>query len=242
MKIQDTDIGFANISEAFEDGQTNFAVWFTQMMNRNGWSHPRLVALATLCSNGKAWVHSSQIASLRVGRLKSPGPRSFGVMAYMFHEIDAYQKGTQDEHSPDFSGQEKYIKHAEILRDEDDNPASIGYMFEVFLGWRTPPARATERNFTDQQAETISRAAGKKIRRLVAASGMDLIDDMPRLQRNFSNDTAAQEKFNNVVIGQATWANDELDLNVTCLCHLMQKVFKQDIKPEELMNDLLESI
>ena len=242
MKIQDTDIGFANISEAFEDGQTTFAVWFTQMMNRNGWSHPRLVALATTCSNGKAWVHSSQIASLRVGRLKSPGPRSFGVMAYLFYEIDLFQKGKQNDNSPDFSGQEKYIQTAEILRDEDDNPASIGYMFEVFLGWRTPPARATQRNFTEEQAETISRAAGKKVRRLVAASNMDLIDDMPRLKRNFSNDAAAQEKFNNVVIGQTTWDNDELDLNVTCLCHMLQKVFKQDIKPEELMNDLLGSI
>tara|TARA_B100001564_G_C20644907_1_gene673955 strand:- start:1333 stop:2061 length:729 start_codon:yes stop_codon:yes gene_type:complete len=242
MRIADKDIGFANISESFEDGQTTFAVWFTQMMNRNGWSHPRLVTLATTCSNGKAWVHSSQIASLRVGRLKSPGPRSFGVLAYLFHEIDAYQKGTKDDQSPSFSGQEKYIENAEILRDDKDAPASIGYLFEVFLGWRTPPVRAIERNFSDEQAETISRAAGKKVRRLVAASNMDLIDDMSRLKRNFSNDPVAQENFNNVVIGQATWANDELDLNVTCLCHLLQKVFKQDIKPEELMNDLLESI
>jgi|TARA_Y100000289_G_scaffold52817_1_gene54475 hypothetical protein len=242
MRVSDIDIGYENISELFDDGQTNFAVWFARMMDANGWSHPGLVKLATTCSNGKAWVHGSQAHSLRYGRLKSPGPRSFAVLAYLFAVIDAYQKGTMDEHMPDMSMHKKAISNAVILRDDDDNPASIGYMFEVFCGWRIPPANAIQRNFTDEQAALVSKAAGKMVRRLMAASQMDLIDDMPRLKKNFSNDKDAQEVLEKVVIGQAEWSNEELDHNVTCLCHMLQKVFKQDLNSEELMNDLLKSI
>ena len=242
MRVSDIDIGYENISELFGDGQTNFAVWFARMMDANGWSHPRLVAMATSCSNGKAWVHGSQANSLRYGRLKSPGPRSFAVLAYLFAVIDAYQKGTMDEFMPDMSEHKKFIQSAVILRDDDDKPASIGYMFEVFCGWRNPPANSIQRNFTDEQAAQVTQAAGKLVRRLMAANNMDLLDDMPRLKRNFSNDKAGQDTFGLVVIGQAEWTNEDLDHNVTCLCHMLQKVFKQDLNAEELMNDLLKSI
>ena len=76
----------------------------------------------------------------------------------------------------------------------------------------------------------------------MAANQMDLIDDMARLKSNFSNDKDGQEVFALVVIGQAEWKNEDLDHNVTCLCHMLQKVFKQELNSEELMNDLLKSI
>jgi hypothetical protein len=242
MRVSNTDIGYRNITELFDDGQTNFAVWFARMMDYNNWSHPGLVKLATTCSNGKAWVHGSQGHALRYGRLKSPGPRSFAVMAYLFFVIDAFQKGTMDEYMPDMSMHKKLIQNAVILRDDDGNPASIGYMFEVFCGWRNPPAKDIKRNFTDEQAALVSKAAGKLVRRLMSANQMDLIDDIPRLKKNFSNDKQGQEKFGLVVIGQAEWSNEDLDHNVTCLSHMLQKVFKQDLNSEELMNDLLKSI
>ena len=242
MRVSDTDIGYENIVDLMDDGQTNFAVWFARMMDANGWSHPRLVAMATSCTNGKALVHASQINSLRYGRLRSPGPRSFAVLAYLFAVIDRYQKGKLDEFMPDMSPHKKYIEKALILRDDDGNPASIGYMFEVFCGWRVPPANAIKRNFTDEQAALVSKAAGKMVRRLMAANQMDLIDDMARLKRNFSNDKDGQDVFALVVIGQAEWKNEDLDHNVTCLCHMLQKVFKQELNSEELMNDLLKSI
>ena len=242
MRVSTTDIGYQNISDLFDDGQTNFAVWFARMMDANGWSHPGLVKMATTCANGRAWVHGSQAHSLRYGRLKSPGPRSFAVLAYLFAVIDAYQKGTMDEYMPDMSMHKKLIQTAVILRDDDDQPASIGYMFEVFCGWRVPPTNAIQRNFTDEQAGSVSKAAGKLVRRLMAANQMDLIDDIGRLKKNFANDKDAQELFAQVVIGQAEWKNEDLDHNVSCLCHMLQKVFKQDVNSEELMNDLLKSI
>jgi len=42
-----------------------------------------------------------------------------------------------------------------------------------------------------------------------------------------------------VIIGQAVWKNDELDHQISCLSNMLRKVFKEDRKSEELMNDLL---
>jgi len=242
MRVADIDIGYENISDLFGDGQTHFAVWFGRMLDANGWSYPKFVALCTACTGGKAKMHASQANSLKFGRLKSPGPHSFMAMVYTFRCIDAYQKGEMDELMPDLSSFHKSIEKAVILRDDDGNPASIGYMFEVFCGWRKPPSKAIVRTFTDEQATEVSKAAGKLVRRLVSATGLDLIDDMDRMKAKFSKDEKAQEVFEKVVIGQGHWTNEDLDHNITCLSHLLQKMFKHDLNSEELMNDLLKSI
>ena len=239
MEISGYHFGAADIEEQFEQGAVTFARWFAKMMDANGWSHPKLVELAKIATDGKGWVWSSQIASLRKGQLKSPGPRSIASLAYLMYEIDAYQKGTQDEHSPDFSKQDQFIKTAVILRDDDDNPASVGYLFEVFCGWRQPPEGTARRDFTDEQAAVVSMNAGKHVRRLVTADRLDLIEAMPRLVRSFSNDKEGQEKFRKVVLGEDVWLNVELDHSVTCLSHMLTKVFKEERKSEELLNDLL---
>jgi len=239
MMISGVTIGSGEIAERFEQGAVSFARWFANTMNANGWSHPRLVQLAKIATGGDSWVHSSQIASLRVGRLKSPGPRSFASLVCLFHAIDAYQKGEKAPGDPDWSGQEQYIKDAVIMRDDDGDPASIGYLFEVFCGWRNPPARAATRDYSEEQATLISANAGKHVRRLLIAERMDVIDDMKRLRQAFSNDKDDQEKFESVILGQAFWQNEEVEHSVTCLSHMLSKVFKDTRKPEELMSDLL---
>ena len=239
MEISGNHFGAADIEEQFEQGAVTFARWFAKMMDANGWSHPKLVELAKIATDGKPWVHSSQIASARKGLLKSPGPRSFASLVYLFYCIDAYQKGVKDNDMADFSGQDKFIKTAVILRDDDDNPASLGFMFEVFCGWRQPPEGTAKRDFTDEQAAVVSINAGKHVRRLVTADRMDLIEAMPRLVRSFSNDKEGQEKFRKVVLGEDVWLNVELDHSVTCLSHMLTKVFKEERKSEELLNDLL---
>ena len=239
MEINGQKFGAADIEERFEQGAVTFARWFAKLMDANGWSHPKLVELAKVTTDGKSWVHSSQIASLRIGKLKSPGPRSFAALSYLWSEIDAYQNQTQDEHSPDFSKLDKFIKNAQVMRDDDGNPASIGYMFEVFCGWREPPQGTTERDYTEEQAALVSENAGKYVRRLVTADRMDLIESMPRMLRSFSNDKIEQGLFKSVILGEGVWTNEELDHSVTCLSHMLTKVFKTERKPEELMNDLL---
>ena len=125
------------------------------------------------------------------------------------------------------------------MRDDDGNPASIGFHFEVFCGWRMPPAKAATRDYTEEQAALISENAGKHVRRLLIAERMDVIDDMKRLKQAFSNDKGDQEKFESVILSQAVWGNEELEHSVTCLSHMLSKVFKDSRKSEELMNDLL---
>lgn len=239
MNIAGQTFGATDIEERFEQGAVTFARWFAKMMDANGWSHPKLVELARIGTDGKGWLWSSQIASARVGKLKSPGPRSFAALCNLWHEIDAYQKGTQDEHSPDFSKQDKFIKNALILRDDEGNPASIGFMYEVFVGWREPPIGTARRDFSEEQAAVVSENAGKYVRRMVTADRLDLIETMPRMLKSFSNDKAEQILFKQVILGEGVWTNEDLDHNVTCLSHMLTKVFKTDRKSEELMNDLL---
>ena len=115
MELSGQRPGKVSIEELFEQGADSFGRWFARMMNANGWSHQRLVQLAAAVTDGKPWVHSSQIASLRAGKLKSPGPRSFAAMVHLFNEIDKYQKGKQDEYSPDLSAFDKQIENATFL-------------------------------------------------------------------------------------------------------------------------------
>lgn len=239
MDIAGEEIGCHDIAERFEQGAVTYSRWFRKMMKENKWSHPRFVKLAQTATGGISWVHSSQIASLREGKLKSPGPRSFAALVYLFNAIDEYQRGIKSKDAPDWSGQEEFIKDAVVMRDEEGRPASIGYHFEVFCGWRMPPAQDAERNFTDEQAAYASDNAAKHVRRLMIAERMDVIDDMPKLQRHFSLDKDEQDKFRDVVLGQAHWINDELDDAVVGLRNMLSKVFKQSWKSEELLSHLL---
>ena len=239
MDISGEEIGCHDIAERFEQGAVTYSRWFRKMMKANEWSHPRFVKLAQTATGGISWVHSSQIASLREGKLKSPGPRSFAALVYLFNAIDEYQRGIKGKDAPDWSGQEDFIKNAVVMRDDEGRPASIGYHFEVFCGWRMPPAQDAERNFTDEQAAYASDNAAKHVRRLMIAERMDVIDDMPKLQRHFSLDKPEQDKFKDVVLGQAHWTNDELDDAVIGLRNMLSKVFKQSWKSEELLSNLL---
>ena len=239
MMISGVTIGSNEIRERFEQGAVSFACLFKYVMNENDWSHPRLVTLCKIATGGDSWVHSSQIASLRLGKLKSPGPRSFASLVCLFHAIDAYQKGQDSPGNPDWSGHEEKIKDAIIIRDDDGNPASIGYLFEIFCGWRSPPERAVTRDYSEEQAALISSNAGKHVRRLLIAERMDVIDDMKRLKQAYSSDKESQEKFESVILGQAYWDNEEVEHSVTCLSHMLRKVFKEDRNSEELLEDLM---
>ena len=239
MDIAGEEIGCHDIAERFEQGAVTYAKMFCRLMDDNDWSHPRFVKLAQTATGGVAWVHSSQIASLRKGQLKSPGPRSFAALVYLFNAIDEFQRGVKTKDSPDWTGQEEFIKDKKVIRDDEGRVASIGWHFEVFCGWRMPPAKSTERNFTDEQAAEISANAAKHVRRRMIADRLDLIDDMPKLQRHFSLDKEEQVLFRDVVLGQAHWQNEQIDDSMVHLMNMLSKVFKEDWKPEELLQELM---
>ena len=93
MDIAGEEIGCHDIAERFEQGAVTYCVMFERLMEKNRWTHPRFVKLAQTATGGVSWLHSSQIASLRKGQLKSPGPRSFAALVYLFNSIDEWQRG-----------------------------------------------------------------------------------------------------------------------------------------------------
>ena len=234
--VGSTYIGSTQIDDLFEQGAVVYGRWFGKTLDRNGWSHPNIVKLSKrVLGKDKGYVHSSQISALRTGTLKSPGPRSFANMVYLFHAIDDYQKGIERADAPDFTGLERLIDNAVVMRDDEGHPASIGYHFEVFCGWRQPPATEAELTFTLEDAETISKNAGKYVRSMLVAERMDLIDDLPKLQAAFSNDKKVQRLFADVVMGQGYWDVDEIDDAMVNLSQTLKTVFKEKRKAEELL-------
>ena len=55
------------------------------------------------------------------------------------------------------------------------------------------------------------------------ADRLDLIDDMPKLQRHFSLDKEEQVLFRDVVLGQAHWQNEQIDDSMVHLKNMLPK-------------------
>ena len=71
------------------------------------------------------------------------------------------------------------------------------------------------------------------------AERLDLIDDMPKLQRHFSLDKDEQVLFRDVILGQAHWQNEQIDDSMVRMGNMLHKVFKEDWKPQELLHELM---
>ena len=235
-------IPIGSLELCFGDGAVNYAVWFSKCVDANGWTNPKLIALARrLFGDEKGYMHSSQIQQLKLGGLKSPGPRFFASLAALGIEIDKFQKGELTADSPSFKGLEHLIEDAQIMRDDEGNPASLGFHFEVFVGWRKPPIPSVNLDYSPEQAQTISSNAAYYIRRLMTAHNIDIFRDIHRLAETYSSSEADRTKFADIIREQTTWLPEELDYAMRCLCHVLKKHFKQDRKPLELLNTFLKS-
>lgn len=238
MQIDEERISSKDFEPRLGNGAVVYGRWFGKTMDANDWSHPKLVKLskhATVIG----YVHSSQIAQLRTGNLKSPGPRSFASMVFLFHEIDLYQKGEQHKDSPTFEGLESLIENAVIMRDYEGKPASLGFHYEVFCGWRMPPEMDHRIDYSAAQAELISKNAALYVRRLMIAERMDPISDLSRLKKAFSTDKNLQEQFGNVIWEQTTWHPEDLEHAMAGLSNVLLKVFKEKRRSGELTKQFM---
>ena len=66
----------SDLEERIDNGADRFSKWLCKVMDGNEWSHPQIVQLCKICTGDKALLHSSQVAGLRKGILKSPGPKA----------------------------------------------------------------------------------------------------------------------------------------------------------------------
>lgn len=228
------------LEEVMDQGARSFGRWLARTMDDNGWSHPFLVGICKACTGDKAWLHSSQIASLRAARLKSPGPRSFLALEYLFKEIDKYQKGVKDELSPIWApSQIPLIEKAVVMRDEDGNPATLGYLVEVFTGIRPVPIDLQTRKFDESQAKLISANAGRLLRRMMVENRMDIIDDKAALAKKYSELPEEQAELDEILTGQGTWDPETLDMSIQKFSKLLKRAFDFHRTSDEMTELLL---
>ena len=228
------------LEEALEAGAVSFAKWFAQFMDLNGFSHPQLVALCKVCTGGKALLHSSQIAGLRQARLKSPGPRSFVALEYLMNAIERVQSDTKTGgKSPLFGTLTPLIKDAEIMRDNEGNPATLGYLVRVFTGLEPVPVDISSPTYTEKAANSISANTGRLIRRLmIAEKGLDPIDSAGIIANSFCTDQMQRAKFVEIIKGSATWDPDEVEESFVKLSRLLREEFNYKRNPQELIEEL----
>lgn len=232
------------LEEAMDAGAIAFSKWFCRFMDGNGLSHPQLVALCKLCTGGKAWLHSSQIANLRAARLKSPGPRSFVALEFLMKAVWAYQDSVrrgmpQAETTPKFGNLAVLVERMEIMADEEGNPVEVGYLVEVFSGLRPVPVDLTINLHTALDAEKVSKSAGRLIRKLMAANDMDPIDDSALVANLFPGSHVQRSEFAALLKGEAVWDPESVEENVSRLAKLAREKFEYNRQPTELLEELL---
>lgn len=218
-----------------EGGQISWSRWFSWFMDINGYSHPQLVALCKVCTGGHAWMHSSTIANMRNARTKNPGPRAFAALEYCLRDIDAAQKG---EFITNFGALTPLIIEATLMRDEAGNPATAGYMIEVFLGLRPIPIDLSVTIITPTDAESISAKAARLIRKLMAVSDLDPVDDAEEVGGKFPGNPQQKQVAIDLIKGQATWSPDEIEEQVGKLSKFCSLQFAYERTPQELLEEL----
>ena len=225
----------SDLEERIDNGADRFAKWICRVMDNNEWSHPQIVQLCKICTGNKALLHSSQVAGLRKGHLKSPGPKAFLALEYLFRTIDKCQKG---EGSAIFGTLRHLIDDAEIMRDPDGNPATLGYLVEVFTGVRDVPIDLTKNFFNESQAETISNNAGKLVRRMMAIGELDPISDAGRVAAKFPGNSEERFKFAALIKGAESWKSEEIESSLNKLSRLLKTEFEYKRTTAELLEQL----
>ncbi len=224
-----------DLEEAKETGLIAFGQWFAWFMDVNRFSHPQLVALCKLCTGDKAMLHSSTIAGYRNHRIKNPGPTAFVAIEYVCRAIDAAQRG---EPITNFGRLNSLVLDAKIMRDEDGNPVTAGYLTEVFLGLRPVPMDLSKMAISSEDAISISSKAGRLIRKLMVIQEMDPLEDADEMGGHFPGNPQQKKHFAELIKGQASWNVDEVEEQVAKMARLLGEHLQYSRTTAELLNEL----
>lgn len=199
-----------SVIAAYAAGGQVFSRMFTRWMDGNGWSHPTMTRLARGCTGGKeGWLHSSQIANLRHGATRNPGPRTFVGIERLNYYLWRWRD--QKKLIPGTTSSNDYTEAEPIV--EDGKPPSLGWFFEVFCGYRTP------RDFDlglirvpPDQAERMSRVLGRMIRRLMIDRGMDPVEDLTSVLAGYTTrEPTSLERVRRMALLAQPLTADELE-------------------------------
>lgn len=205
-----------NIEEQFEEGVRNFAKLFSRWMDLNEWSHGVMTNLARCALGGASWLHSSQLSGFRSGKLKSPGPRSLMGCERLNFYLHRYK--TQKLLIPGTASSNFYSDPYVIT--ENGQPPSLGWWIEVFCGYHIPTDIDLHRTqFTEERASEFTKYYGRIMRKLLAARGYDLIEDLEKAVRvhYLPKDAPRVEKLLQALRIQTVWSAKELELEMPAL-------------------------
>ena len=214
-----SDLGVVSPVTRYERGIKTFSLLFTRWMDLNNWSHPVLVGLARKALDDVSWLHSSQISGLRHGKLLSPGPRTFIAIQVLNKALWEYKHHSKLIRNTDSSNgyQDPFVI------EENGEPPSLGWFMEVFTGERTPSDIDLDlAQFTEQQAEQISKQYGALIRKLMVMSDFDPITDLSKVIYHHypARDSDRVRQIEDVLWNRAIWAPDQLTNELPALTEL----------------------
>lgn len=161
------------------------------------------------------------------------------ALEYLFRAIDQYQKGAFTESGALFGSLSALVESAEIMRDENGNPASLGYLVELFTGLRDVPIDLSTLSYSEKQAEQISDKAGRLVRKLMAVDDLDPISDAGTVAARYSGTSEQRFKFSGIIKGAATWEPDEIEEALGKLAKLLREQFSYKRTAGELREEFL---
>jgi hypothetical protein len=223
---------------AYDEGRAVFARMFTRWMDGNGWSHPVMTKLARGCMGGEqGWLHSSQIASLRAGDSRNPGPRTFVAIERLNYYL--YRYVTDRELLPLSTSSNDYREAAPIL--EADKPPGLGWFVEVFAGYRTP------RDFDlalvkipPDQGERCARQLGRLLRRLFTENGHDVVEDVSSvLYAHYpTKERANLDLVRHLIQGFTTVDTTQLEAEMANLAALVTALRREPTTEDDLLRQI----
>ena len=179
-------------------------------------------------------MHSSTIANLRSAKTRNPGPRAFVALEYCNRAIDAAQKG---EFITNFGTLTQLIMTATIMRDEQGNPATAGYMIEVFTGLRPVPVDLSVLVITPDDAEILSNKAARLIRKLMVVADLDPVEDAAAIGGKFPGNPQQKQVAVELIKGNATWNAEEVEEQIGKVSKFCSQQFGYNRTPSELMEE-----
>lgn len=207
----------------FSEGVQTFSRLFSRWMDLNGWSHPLITSLARSCLGGASWLHSSQISGLRASKLTSPGPRVFIGIERLNYYLYRYQ--TEKKLLPGTSSSNFYSEP--FIVTENGQPPSLGWWIEVFCGYRIPAdIDLRQPAFSEQQAESLSRAWGRFVRKVLAMNDYDLITDLEKAVREHypACEASRTTKLLEVIRNATVWTPAELAHELPSLAQMSESL------------------
>ena len=144
------------------------------------WSQPQLIKLAAAVLKARA-LHSSQIYSWNVGKLKDPSPKL--MLAVGVLNLAIARANGVDVEAPKCPGSlEQLWKGKEWIKNPDGSPMGPSDVAMTLMG-QVDHGIDNSRQIPQELEEFICRALAKDLRLQLAKDGIDWLDEIGRLSK-----------------------------------------------------------